>query len=369
MLESVLAAVIAAVPPAHPCRAPLPHAPALPAPLIAWSSCGAFRVARDGSVERLPPHWLARHGGGTGRRFGAKLNVRRNRAGRYFLLRDGRLVWRSRGLYPNDGGSVAFGPGLFAFNSYRRGVFMTDLGGAERLVVRGRAIYPYDFTAEGDLIVVGGRELMLVARDGRVVARFAFRERNGFAFDGRTDTIFFVTRAGRLGSVRDRRLRLARRLDGVNGSISTSGAGLLVFQAARELVVARADGSVVARTRWHGRLHADAGLSVSSDGRRYAFRLSDLRPGAKSGTATVYVFGPRAPARRVYRHRIATVGCANGAGLGWHGHDLLYDSTDGRRAIVDVDTRRVVDLTALATRLPHRSGAEFASLEWASTFR
>src|SRR5436190_21952187 len=122
MLATVLAAVVATAAPTHPCRAPLPRAPALPSPLIAWTSCGAFRVARDGSVDRLPPHWLARHGGGTGRRFGAKLNLRRDRAGRYFLLRDRRLVWRSHGLYPNDGGTVAFGPGLFAFDSSRRGV-------------------------------------------------------------------------------------------------------------------------------------------------------------------------------------------------------------------------------------------------------
>src|SRR5207248_4193123 len=121
LLESLLAGLVA------PCRAPLPRAPAVPAPLVAWSSCGAFRIRTDGRVVRLPRHWLARHSGGTGRRWEAKLDIRRNRPGRYVLVREGRVVWRSRGLYPNDGGSIAFGPGRFAFASYRRGVFMTDL--------------------------------------------------------------------------------------------------------------------------------------------------------------------------------------------------------------------------------------------------
>ena len=65
------------------------------------------------------------------------------------MLRDGRLVWRSQSLYPNDGGSVAFGPGEFAFASYRRGVFLTDLTSGERLVVRGRGLFPYEFTSGG----------------------------------------------------------------------------------------------------------------------------------------------------------------------------------------------------------------------------
>ena len=61
---------------------------------------------------------------------------RRNSAGAYFLLRHGHLVWRSHDLYPNDGSSIAFGPHSFAFASYRRGVFLTNLDGPERLVLR-----------------------------------------------------------------------------------------------------------------------------------------------------------------------------------------------------------------------------------------
>jgi hypothetical protein len=365
LVESLLAGLIA------PCRAPLPRAPALPAPVVAWSSCGAFRVATDGRVSRLPRHWLALHGSGTGRRWGAKLAIRRNRAGRHFLLRRGRVVWRSRGLYPDDAGSIAFGPGLFAFASYGRGVFLTDLQHAERLVVRGQALYPLDFTEDGDLVVVARHELVLVSRAGSVVRRLRFRPRNSFALDGRSGTLFFVTPGGRLAAAHDRRVQLGRSVATIGGPISTPARGVVVFGGMRTIVVTRADGSIVARARWRSsRVGSDSGVSASPDGRLFAFRLTDARPGSKRATATVYFL--RAGATRavpILRHRLGPSGCAVGANLFWRGHFLLYSSTDGHRAIVDTATRAVTDLTSLAAALPHRSAAERASLAWASDFR
>ncbi len=117
---ALAAAALAAAPPhAHPCGAPLPHGPAVPAPIVLWTSCGSFRLAPDGQVSRLPRHWLAKHGSGTGRPYGAHLDIRRTHTGRLLLLLRGRVAWRSTGLYPRDGGGVAFGPHAFAFASYR----------------------------------------------------------------------------------------------------------------------------------------------------------------------------------------------------------------------------------------------------------
>src|SRR6185369_16268643 len=130
--------------------------------------------------------------GGTGRRFGADLQLRRTHAGLFVLRRRGRLVWRSHGLYPNDGGGVAFGRGTFAFASYRRGVFVTDLAGPERRVARGTALFPIGFTRDGVLFVGRRGAVDVVAPDGRLVRRLRYRARNGLAFDEPADTLFLV---------------------------------------------------------------------------------------------------------------------------------------------------------------------------------
>src|SRR6266700_5676928 len=102
MVATLLAAAALAstTAPAHPCRARLPRGPAVPAPIVLWTTCGGYRVAADGTVSRLPRHWLVRHGSGTGRRYGAHLDIRRTRAGGFLLLFKGRVVWRSSSLYP-----------------------------------------------------------------------------------------------------------------------------------------------------------------------------------------------------------------------------------------------------------------------------
>ena len=57
------------------------------------------------------------------------------------ILRNERVIWRSSGAYRDLTGDVAFGPHGLAFASYRRGVFLTDLRGPERLVAPGRSLF------------------------------------------------------------------------------------------------------------------------------------------------------------------------------------------------------------------------------------
>ena len=235
---------------AHPCRNQLPRGPAVPATMVLWTSCGAFQLETSGSVARLPRHWLAAHGGGTGRRWGAHINLRRNRAGRFILLERGSVVWRSAGLYPNDGGSVDFGPRSFAFASYRRGVFVTDLRHGERLVARGRGLYPYSYNDAGQLLVAGQRSVGLIARNGTLLRRFSFRARNGYTFDENTNTFYFVTQRGILAAARGAHVRLFRSVSRLDGTLSVARPGLLVFSGGHSITVTRRDGSLVARTSW-----------------------------------------------------------------------------------------------------------------------
>ncbi|MDX6397266.1 MAG: hypothetical protein QOJ43_674, partial [Gaiellaceae bacterium] len=292
MLVALLAALLtgaAPAPAAHPCAAALPRGPDVPAPLILRTSCGGYRLSEDGRVTRLPRHWFAKHAGGTGRRFGADLSIRRTKPGRYLLYRGGQLVWRSSGLYPNDGGGVAFGPGLFAFATYRHGVFLTDLGSPERLVVGGHGAEAIDFTRSGRLIVSRLASLSVISPAGIVERRYRFRPSTGFAFDAASDTVMFVTPAGRLASAAGTTVRLGRTVGEFGGGIGIAGPDLLYFGAADRLTVTRRDGAFVASARWRHGLATDSGVSASPDGRSVAFRLSNVYPGARSGRATVYL--------------------------------------------------------------------------------
>lgn len=373
MVASVVAAAALSVlgSPAHPCRAQLPNGPRVPAPIVLWTSCGSFRLARDGGVIRLPRHWLADHGSGTGRRYGAHLDLRRTRSGRFLLLSKGRVVWRSTDLYPRDGGGVAFGPHALAFASYRRGIYLTDLHGSEHLVVRGRGLYPYTFNGNGELIVTAPRAITLVSAAGSVLRRVHYRARNGYGFDERTDTLYYVTPAGRLAAARGAHTVLERSPAHVDGMIALARPNLLVFTGAHSITVTTRAGTVIARARWADRrLNFDAGVAVSPDGRAVAFRLSTAHPGSRSGIATVYVF--RAGADRtqpLYRHRLGPSGCAVGANLSWHGTSLLYGSTDGTLTVLDTGTRTATNLAALGATLPHRSAGERVLAAWRSDFR
>jgi hypothetical protein len=372
MVAMLLATAVAASFPAQAaaCRSPLPRGPQVPAPIVFRTSCGAFRLARQGHVTRLPRRWFARHGARAGRRYGTDVQVRRTRPGRIILRRGGRVVWRSAALYPNDATNVAFGPGLFAFSAYRTGIYVTDLRGSERLIVPGRGLYPYDFTSRGELLVrtAPGR-VAVVAPGGTFLRTYRFREGIGFTFNGRN--LYFVRPDGTLAVAEGARLLSVRTLPRVGGWISHATPGLLVFTAARGVTVTRVDGSLVARAGWRGaRLgNFDSGLIPSADGRSFAFRLSNARAGAKSGEAVVYLLNSGASrARAVYRHRLGPAGCAVGATISWHGRFVLYRSIDGQRTLIDGRTARRTDLTALAGALPHL-GTETADVHWRSDLR
>jgi hypothetical protein len=369
MVLALLAAAGASgvIPPtAQPCRAHLPKGPAVPAPLILWDSCGVFRLDPGGRVLRLPRHWLAYRGSGTGRRFGAKLRLSRTRPGAYVLRRHGRTIWRSRGLYPNDAGGVAFGPGLFAFGSYRSGVYLTDLSSPERLVARGRGLFPLDFTRSGNLLVVGRREITVIGSDGRPLRRFRFGR--GYGFDATTDALYLVTPQNMLAEVRGTTLRLLGRAPRIAGNPIPLSPGLLAWYGTHALVVTDRAGAEVASARWSANLGTDDfGVSPSPDGSLFAYRLSRRESDATRGVSTVLVLRRGEHAGRVLlRHEIGPLGCGIPGGFDWHDHDLLYDYGDGRIAVLEPESSEKTILTGLARSLPRRAPTEMVSVAWES---
>jgi len=356
-----------------PCAKALPHGPTVPAPVVLSTDCGWFRLETDGAVNRLPIDWLAKQNRAWRQRHGAGLTINRTRAGRYLVLRRGRVIWRSAGFYYNEAGSTAFGSHAFAFDSYgRRGVLLTDLRSPERLVLHGRGLYPIGFSNRGELLVNGRRMITVISPDGTVLSRYPYRRSSSFAFDEQTKTLYFVSPDSVLSSAQGRAVRRIRKVR-VRGWIGLLGRRLLTFTARRHVAVLRRDGSFMAGAGWRGaRREIDAGVETSDDGKLFAFRVSRARPGARRSTATVYVLraGERR-ARVIYRHRLDRAGCGSGASLDWHGPSLLYRSVDGSgvaEADVLVPGRSPTRLTPLLRALPRLSPDVPGNAFWVAGF-
>jgi hypothetical protein len=351
-----------------PCDASLPRGPAVPAPIVLSTDCGWFRLETDGDVDRLPVDWYATHKQPWKPRYGAGFGIRRTKAGRYLLVRDNRVIWRSAGLYFNEAGSVTFGPNAFAFDSYgRRGVFLTDLRSPERLVLRGRGVFPIGFTSDGELLAAGPRMISVVSRDGTVLRRLPFRRSTSYAFDEGTETLYFVTPGGVLSAAHGAQVRRIGKVR-VRGWIGLLGRRLLTLtQPGRVTVLRRDDGTVVATTRWHA-ADLDAGVAVSDDGQSFSFRLT--KP---SGMTSVYVLrAGEHRARRVYRHRFRQVGCGYAVDFAWHGSSFLYRSVDGRgvaETAILAANGSVTRLTPLLRALPRQVRTTPGNAHWEADFR
>jgi hypothetical protein len=341
----------------RPCAASLPKGPAVPAPIVLETSCGGFRLESDGDVTRLPAGSPARRSG-TGRRYGVDLRIVRTRPGRIVLRRAGRNEWRSSGLYPRDGGSHAFGPGSFAFASHRRGVFLTDLRSPERLVLPGVGLYPLAFLRGGSLLVVDGGwgpSISVLSPTGVLLRRYRYRPRHGYAFDERTESLFFVTPGRLLVRARGTGVRVVRPLRRVDGWLSLSGPHLSL-QDEDTFTVLRRDGTPVSRWTWprSRRSGIDYGFVASEDARTFAFRTFTRERGTR-GRVVVYLLRPgERRATPVYRHRGTQLGCGTGASLHWDGRFLLYSTTGRRLVIVDSRDGSIRDLGKLAALVPGR---------------
>ena len=356
--------------PANACRAPLPHGPAVPAPIVLWSDCGVYRIERDGQTVQLPRSWLARHGSGTGRRYGKDLRLRWTREGRFFLTRRGREVWRSTGTYRNEGSGVAYGQGLFVFTSFPRGVFLTDLEGPERLVLPGRALYVPGFTPSGKLFVTGGGVISVLSRSGDLLRRVLYRQRRGFGFDDASGTIFFVTRSDRLAALHETRVRLLRRAPGRFGYLTLSQPNVLVWYGTRSIVAMDRDGKMLAAAGWpRSQGSPDLGVSASLDSRFFAFRLSARR---QRGGANVRLVLLRAGERRgeiLVRHRFDDLGCGVWGAMRWNGRHLLYDyGRQGRVVVLAADSGEPTSLTRVVRGIPRRAPVETVGVAWADDF-
>lgn len=360
------------------CHAALAGGPPVPAPIVFRNSCGGFRLDRDGRMTRLPATWFARRSAGTGRTYGADLRLKRTRPGAYLISRKSRLVWRSTGLYRNDGGSVAFGPGSFAFAAYRKGIFLTDLRSPERQVLGGEGLSPIAFRRDGSLFVAdfSAASIRIVARNGSLLDTYRYRRQSGYHFDEPTETLYFVTLERRLAQVDATGLRSIGPLGALDGWLGIAGPYLTLSDFAHKgssdeirYSVLRRDGALVSHWKWltPKGTSLDYGPMRSPDGRTLALRT--VTRDARRPVVAIHVVraGETRP-KKVLTHRARQRGCGVGVSFSWKGDSFLYSATDGPIAIVNARSGSVRDLSGLVRRLPRQWAGERASAGWLSDY-
>jgi hypothetical protein len=335
----------------------------LPASVVLTTTRGRFELRRDGRVcDRgrrplpVPPatNW-----------FPSDLSWYRLEHGHLLIGRGHRVLWRSQGRFSHEGvGEIALSRDRLAFSFFANtsaktpSLYLVRPGGTERPVARGET--PIGWTRTGTLVTLSSRGGVLRARSatGRLEGTLA-RRVSIEVLDRSTAAVLFVTRGTleRFDGLGVR--RLARLADyGLSARPTLTPLGSVVaVQDPRRLAIFRTDGSLVSATNLpHSRKARDAlsgGLAANDAG--------DVAFTAAHGSFETVNLLPRGAgaAQSIYREHVYFAICERWAGLSWRGSWLLYASSEGYAAAVDVhDPSASIDLSALARRLPGMGGEE-----------
>jgi hypothetical protein len=364
------AATPASAPAQTPCSGSVPRGPrGLPWRVVIRTSCGAFVVRADGTVEhRSVRPWAPSWAPATAARVlpGTYMSRRHDHI---TLYRAGRMLWRSSRPYHYTS-SIAVGRHAVAWSMTTHegrigSLYLARIGSRERRIGAGED--PVGFTRAGTLVTErpGGSRVILLVRQKNGSRHVLARRVRAYAADDPAGNVLFVTRDRRLLSFDGRRARLLGRTSFSPGQwLQPIGGGLVGVFGSRDIRVFRATGGLFASAPLRGGTTDGTGLVGSPDGSAAAY-FAEWRRSVKvyRGLATVAIL--RAGDRRgtiLYR-RPVRFGCGSGGGLSWHGRWLLVGtSRPARVAAIDKATRRLVDLTRVAHRLPGR-GTFLA--EWA----
>jgi hypothetical protein len=357
------------------CNSPVRGVPfALPAPLTARTSCGRYRIARDGTVSRLPSSPLPRlmHTVWAS-------GVWAGSSQEHLVVgRSDHVLWRSRGRFRHEYevDVLTVGPRSLAFSYGLRKteLYVARLDGAERRVAPREL--PLGWTRAG-LYTRRGETLLLSSWAGAVRATIA-RHVTHAAYDPLQQIVWFVAR-GRLFRAEGRRVRPLATIDQLG---LTAGrvlqlqplGRLFALQDPRRVVVLRSDGSLFASTRVprSPRNLVTGQPTAAPGGTEVAFAV--LRPDQRivtqvheRGVETVYVLRPgRRAAAAVYAKHTWFNVCGHSASLAWHGPWLLYGASEGSTVLIDSQNGRTLGLGLLVRRLPgfSRDDSGSFSVSW-----
>jgi hypothetical protein len=362
-------------PPPGSCRAPVRAVPvALPAPLTIRTSCGAFRIARDGTVGRISADpspvpqgvawWTS---------VGVWARVDR---GHLVVGRWHRTLWRSTGRFAHAYrvGDIALDVGRLAFSYGDRAsrLYVAKLGAPERPVARDE--YPLGWTSGG--LYVAGHKGAILLRSGSNALRIPRAKMRWSAYDQRTRSLYYVGGGWLLrahGSRVQRVADLARYgITVPDRSLRLQLLGRLVALVdAHRLVVLRPDGAVFASTRLairNGHSDSISGEPTASPRNRvvaFAVMHPDHRIETQvfeRGVESVYLLRPGSRAAvAVHTKQMWFNVCGHGANLSWRGSWLLYSAGEGSTALIDTRRGRTIGLSSLVRRLPGFKGDDAGS--------
>lgn len=332
----------------------------IPAPITVQTSAGTFEIARDGHVAQLRPRVFPYPRDAAVFPSGVWYVIRH---GHLVVGRDARALWRSRGGFPSrlQIGVITIGEHSIAF-SYRRGgseqLYVADLSHRpERRVAGGE--FPLGWTGGGFFTYrYHGRELRFRSATGAFVSTLG-RGVATYEYDLTTQHLYFAGH-DRLFSAEGATAQPIASLHAVGLRARPAPAlipagGLVELLGSNRLVLLRPDGSLFAQARIALRSEniSSSAVVIAPAQTAVAYTVLAGSPPAPA-VETVYVLRAGAhTADALYRQRIDKRGCERGAGVQWHGHWLLYTTSEGYLAVLDNTGRhRAIDLRPIVRSRP-----------------
>lgn len=355
----------------HACAGRFPCLGArLPAPITIDTGrvfgADTFRIGRDGRVRRTasPPSPFPRGAAW----FPGTDTWYMIQRGHLVVGRESKPLWHSHGeIAASQLGVIAASSHAVAFQHDHK-LYLAQQDGAERAIAPREL--PLGWTAGGLFTYrYQGQRLLLRSNSG-ALAKVIARRPLGSDYFVTNGTLYFITRSALMSTHGTRVVRLASLSHlGMSTDPWLQPLGrLLELQDDHRLVIVRRDGSTFATTPLpvsHDQSqNISSSLVVNPHLTAVAFTTAPVgtgesRAGRPNGTETTYVLRAGAStAIPIHRENVQYAVCEGGASLEWHGHWLLYTSSEGNLAAIDTTApHHAIELRSLVNSLPGtRSG-------------
>jgi hypothetical protein len=364
------------------CEGSPPRGPAgLADTILVKGACGTFAFRRDGIVQLVHPRpWAPPWASGALARAGDGTYIAHPRR-HLVLLRDAKVLWRSRLAHGSD--DVVVHGRAIAFTAYSRNrpapeLWVARIGTGERLAASGEDLDGW--ARAGGFFTQHGLQLRLRATDGRLIRHLGAVRSS--AYDRVTHSLFAISASNLLVRTDGRQTTALADLHSLGLTLhpwlELLPRGLIHIGSGNRLLLLRRDGTRFATASLAGPAHGSPAETIVSSilplpGQRgVVFVVATRRVGTSTATDDVLLLerGRHVP-HLLYERRTIPLQCGYWANLSLHGNSVLYWPSQGR-ALVALNTlqrRAPVDLWQVVLRTPgFRHGGWLRRAAWASAW-